>query len=213
MIIRTRQLQKTYRVGIERIHALRGADIDIEENEFVAVMGSSGSGKSTLMNLLGCLDRPTGGRYLIRDRDVSRMSATELAHVRNDLIGFVFQSFELLPRASAVRNVELPLLYARGGWGTRRRRANVQSNHRLSSQVSFAPDLVESGVIATGDSGGLNQSVSSWYRVLDKTPYSCVRVGSRCTSGPVPPAARCAPQVSFTPLSRRRSCCLRSLRW
>jgi len=120
-IIRTINLRKIYRVGVERIHALRGANIEIEQNDFVAIMGSSGSGKSTLMNIIGCLDQPTDGRYFLANRDVSRMSAAELAKVRNQQIGFVFQSFELLPRMTALRNVEMPLLYTRGGWGSRRR--------------------------------------------------------------------------------------------
>ena len=108
MIISTQKLTKTYRVGVERIHALRDVDIDIEPNDFVAIMGSSGSGKSTLMNILGCLDQPTSGKYILNGRDTSGLSARELAHVRNEQIGFVFQSFELLPRMSAQKNVELP---------------------------------------------------------------------------------------------------------
>jgi len=146
MIICTRGLQKTYRVGVERIHALRDADIDIERNEFVAIMGSSGSGKSTLMNLLGCLDRPTGGRYLLAGRDVSRMRQGELAKVRNEQIGFVFQSFELLPRASALRNVELPLVYAKGGWGTRRRRArHALERVGLADRMTHRPNQLSGG--------------------------------------------------------------------
>ena len=113
MIIRTRQLRKVYRVGVDRIHALRGIDVDIEPNEFVGIMGSSGSGKSTLMNILGCLDRPTSGQYLLAGKDAARMSGTELARIRNEEIGFVFQSFELLSRMTAFRNVELPLIYTR----------------------------------------------------------------------------------------------------
>ena len=123
MIIRTQNLTKTYRVGVERIHALRDVDLDIEPNDFVAIMGSSGSGKSTLMNILGCLDQPTSGKYILNGRDTSGLNARELAHVRNEQIGFVFQSFELLPRMRAQKNVELPLIYAKTSWLTRRRKA------------------------------------------------------------------------------------------
>jgi putative ABC transport system ATP-binding protein len=146
MIIRTRELRKVYRVGVERIHALRGIDLDVDRNEFVAIMGSSGSGKSTLLNLLGCLDRPTSGRYVLAGRDVSRMSEVELAHVRNDEIGFVFQSFELLPRATALRNVELPLIYARGGWRVRRKRARAALERvGLSDRVTHRPNQLSGG--------------------------------------------------------------------
>src|SRR4051812_49594088 len=108
MSIRIRQLQKVYRVGVERIHALRGLDLSIERNEFVAIMGASGSGKSTLMNILGCLDRPTTGTYELSGHPVHRMTAARLAEVRNREIGFVFQTFELLPRSTALKNVMLP---------------------------------------------------------------------------------------------------------
>lgn len=111
MIIRTRQLQKTYRVGIERIHALRGADIDVQENEFVAVMGSSGSGKSTLMNLLGCLDRPTSGSYFLGGVDVSQLDDDQLSDIRGRGIGFVFQTFNLVPQLTLLENLEVPLFY------------------------------------------------------------------------------------------------------
>src|SRR5207248_725710 len=112
MTIRLTAIQKIYRVGVERVHALRGVDLDIEKNEFVAIMGASGSGKSTLMNILGCLDRPTAGSYELSGHPTHRMNAGRLAHVRNHEIGFVFQSFELLPRASALKNVALPLIYS-----------------------------------------------------------------------------------------------------
>ncbi len=112
MTIQIRQLEKVYRVGVERIHALRGIDLDIDRNEFVAIMGASGSGKSTLMNILGCLDKPTRGSYVLNGRPAHRLNATQLATVRNQDIGFVFQSFELLPRLTALANVMLPLIYS-----------------------------------------------------------------------------------------------------
>jgi putative ABC transport system ATP-binding protein len=111
-LIETRDLWKTYVMGDEEIHALRGVSICIERGEYVAIMGPSGSGKSTLMNLIGCLDTPSKGTYLLNAREVSSMDDNELAHVRNAEIGFVFQTFNLLARASALHNVELPLVYA-----------------------------------------------------------------------------------------------------
>jgi len=117
-VIELEDVHKVYRVGTELVHALRGVSLTIRENEYVAIMGSSGSGKSTLMNILGCLDIPTEGRYRLRGRDVSRMSQSKLADVRGRQIGFVFQAFELLPRTTALKNVELPLTYSR----TRHRR-------------------------------------------------------------------------------------------
>jgi len=111
-MIETHDLWKTYQMGSEEIHALRGVDLLLARGEYVAIMGPSGSGKSTLMNLIGCLDTPTRGTYLLNNKKVSEMNDDELARVRNEEIGFVFQTFNLLARASALHNVELPLIYA-----------------------------------------------------------------------------------------------------
>ncbi len=111
-LIRVVDLEKTYRIGTEFVHALRGVSLDIAENEYVAIMGPSGSGKSTMMNIIGCLDVPTGGEYLLRGRNVSELSQSRLARIRGGQIGFVFQTFELLPRTTALKNVQLPLMYA-----------------------------------------------------------------------------------------------------
>jgi putative ABC transport system ATP-binding protein len=111
-VIHTEDLWRTYQMGSEEIHALRGVSFEIQPGEYVAVMGPSGSGKSTLMNLIGCLDTPSKGRYVLRGKVVSEMNDDELAAIRNREIGFVFQTFNLLPRATALHNVELPLVYA-----------------------------------------------------------------------------------------------------
>ncbi len=136
-LIETRDLWKTYVMGSEEIHALRGVNIEIERGEYVAIMGPSGSGKSTLMNLIGCLDTPSKGTYLLNGKEVSRMDDDELARIRNEEIGFVFQTFNLLPRASALHNVELPLVYAGVSANDRAERAKgalarVELDHRMN---------------------------------------------------------------------------------
>lgn len=124
VIIQTESLTKEYVLGAETVRALRGVDLEIRKNEYVAIMGPSGSGKSTLMNLLGCLDTPTGGQYWLNSTAVAGMDDDELAAIRNREIGFVFQTFNLLPRATALHNVELPLIY--GGVASRERRERAR---------------------------------------------------------------------------------------
>jgi len=136
-LIETRDLWKTYVMGDEEIHALKGVSISIERGEYVAIMGPSGSGKSTLMNLIGCLDTPSKGTYLLNDKQVSQMNDNELARIRNEEIGFVFQTFNLLPRATALHNVELPLVYAGMGKAARLEQAKaaiekVELTHRMT---------------------------------------------------------------------------------
>jgi putative ABC transport system ATP-binding protein len=146
MLIRLRNITKIYRVGVERIRALDGVDLEIGRNEYVAIMGVSGSGKSTLMNILGCLDRPTSGTYELEGRLTTAMSAAELARIRNERIGFVFQSFELMPRMNALKNVELPLIYSRQGWWGRRQRAlRAIDTVGLSDRVKHRPNQLSGG--------------------------------------------------------------------
>jgi|SRR5690606_17737595 len=145
-LIETRDLWKTYVMGSEEIHALRGVSIEIEKGEYVAIMGPSGSGKSTLMNLIGCLDTPSKGSYLLNGKQVSEMNDDELARIRNEEIGFVFQTFNLLPRATALHNVELPLVYA--GVGARERGERAQSaleRVELGERQSHRPNQLSGG--------------------------------------------------------------------
>ncbi|MGZ4452521.1 MAG: ABC transporter ATP-binding protein, partial [Nocardioides sp.] len=139
-------IRKTYRSGSLEFEALRGIDIRIDQGEYVAVIGPSGSGKSTLMNILGCLDIPTEGTYHLGGEDVSTMSEAQLAHVRNRRIGFVFQQFHLLPSLSALRNVELPLIYAGTGRAERRARA-VRALERvgLGDRIDHRPGELSGG--------------------------------------------------------------------
>jgi putative ABC transport system ATP-binding protein len=145
-LIETRDLWKTYRMGEEDIHALKGVSIQIARGEYVAIMGPSGSGKSTLMNLIGCLDTPSKGTYLLNDKEVSQMNDNELARIRNEEIGFVFQTFNLLPRATALHNVELPLVYAGVSKKDRLERARAALDKvELTSRVTHRPNELSGG--------------------------------------------------------------------
>jgi len=145
-VILTHHLAREYQMGAEVVHALRGVDIQIKKNEFVACMGPSGSGKSTLMNLIGCLDTPTSGEYWLNGQKVSDLSDDELARIRNKEIGFVFQTFNLLPRADALHNVELPLIYA--GMSAKERRERAQRSLQqvgLGDRMDHRPNELSGG--------------------------------------------------------------------
>ena len=145
-LIETRDLWKTYVMGEEEIHALRGVSIQIQRGEYVAIMGPSGSGKSTLMNLIGCLDTATKGSYLLNDKEVAQMNDDELARIRNEEIGFVFQTFNLLPRATALHNVELPLVYAGIHAKERLERArHALEKVELTSRATHKPNELSGG--------------------------------------------------------------------
>jgi putative ABC transport system ATP-binding protein len=145
-MIEIENVTKVYQMGEVEVHALRGVSLRIEEGEFVTIMGPSGSGKSTLMNLLGCLDLPTEGRYHLHDQDVRGLSDTQLAHIRNKEIGFVFQQFNLLPRTTAQRQVELPLMYAGVGARERKKRAReALETVGLGDRAGHRPDELSGG--------------------------------------------------------------------
>jgi putative ABC transport system ATP-binding protein len=145
-LIETVDLWKTYEMGSEQVHALSGVSIQILRGEYVAIMGPSGSGKSTLMNLIGCLDTPTKGTYMLNGKQVSQMNDDELARIRNEEIGFVFQTFNLLPRATALHNVELPLIYA-GVSGKQRSERATQALQKveLADRMTHRPNQLSGG--------------------------------------------------------------------
>jgi putative ABC transport system ATP-binding protein len=145
MIIQVENLQKTYTMGHNEVHALRGVSFGVAAGEFVALTGPSGSGKSTLMHLLGCLERPTDGRYLLHGRDVSGLSANQQAQVRNRHIGFVFQKFNLLPRISALDNVQIPLLYRGRVEGARQKAQAALQMVGLADRASHRPTELSGG--------------------------------------------------------------------
>jgi putative ABC transport system ATP-binding protein len=197
-IIQTHNLQRRYRMGGELIHALRGVDLAIERGEYVAIMGPSGSGKSTLMNLIGCLDSPDGGEYWLNGKLVSDMRDRELAHVRNKDVGFVFQTFNLLPRADALHNVELPLIYAgvkrkeriqrarealeRVGLGARvhHRPSEMSGGQRQRVAIARALVTVPSILLADEPTGNLDSATSveimSLFADLNATGHTIVLV-------------------------------------
>ncbi len=146
VLITVRDIAKIYQVGNQEVHALRSVDLDIHKNEFLALMGPSGSGKSTLMNILGCLDSPSRGKYLLNGTDVSTMDDDDLAEVRNREIGFIFQTFNLLPRYSALENVALPLIYKGEGKTARTARAKeVLQQVGLADRMEHKPNELSGG--------------------------------------------------------------------
>jgi putative ABC transport system ATP-binding protein len=193
-VIETQNLTKTYVMGTAEVLALRGVDMRINAGEFVALMGSSGSGKSTMMHLLGCLDTPTSGRYLLEGRDVGALSAQERARVRNQRIGFVFQTFNLLPRLTALDNVALPLLYrAEGRQGnsetsrqvgkeTRKQETRSQHPRREGSRI---PRVACAGCAGAGRAGRAGRA-SPHAAFRRPTPARRHRAGAGGRSGPDP---------------------------
>ena len=145
-MIQMKNITKTYQMGTQQVHALRGVDLQVNKGEFVAIMGPSGSGKSTLMNVIGCLDAPTSGTYILDDVDVSQMNDNQQARVRNKRIGFVFQQFNLLPRTTALKQVALPLMYAGMSRSERLTRAKEALNRvGLAERMDHKPDELSGG--------------------------------------------------------------------
>ncbi|WP_370392224.1 ABC transporter ATP-binding protein [uncultured Winogradskyella sp.] len=145
-VIEIRGIIRDFKLGQETVHVLKGIDLDIKKGEYVAIMGSSGSGKSTLMNILGCLDTPTAGSYILNGKDVSQMSDDELADIRNTEIGFVFQTFNLLPRTTALDNVALPMIYAGASKSERLQRASeVLTDVGLADRMDHKPNQLSGG--------------------------------------------------------------------
>lgn len=182
-IIETQEISKIYKMGSETIHALESITITINKGEYVAFMGPSGSGKSTLMNIIGCLDTPTGGRYILNNNDVSDLSESELAEIRNKEIGFVFQTFNLLPRSTSLDNVALPLIYAGYGKSEREDRAQAalasvglgdRSKHKPNElsggqrqRVAIARALVNDPSIILADEPTGNLDSKTSYDIMD----------------------------------------------
>ncbi len=145
-VIKIRQITRDFNLGQEVVKVLKGIDLEIEKGEYVAFMGPSGSGKSTLMNLLGCLDTPTSGQYILNGKDVSKMTDDELAEIRNKEIGFVFQTFNLLPRTTALENVALPMIYAGASKSQRKERAEkVLADVGLADRMDHKPNQLSGG--------------------------------------------------------------------
>lgn len=146
VIIRLQNVTRIYKVGVEHIHALDGVNLQLMANEYVVVMGPSGSGKSTLMNVLGCLDRATSGTYELDGQNTTKLSDAALARIRNERIGFVFQSFELLGQLNALKNVEVPLIYSQDGWWSRHKRAkSVLERVGLADRIKHKPNQLSGG--------------------------------------------------------------------